>query len=677
MRIARIIFGMVFLFHTLYIIGAERVHLLPQPRQCTLTKGYFVMGKLQLSTPVLSSQWKQWVHEMGGTLVEGTPSSSSMPSIQVTLVNAIENIPVNQDEAYHLTVTPKRITVEAVTERGVYWAMQTLRQLKATEGKVPRLQCGKITDAPAFRIRGFMQDMGRSYLPLEELKREIAVLSRFKINTFHWHLTENQAWRLESKIFPMLNDSANTTRMPGKYYTLEEAKELVDFCKAHQVLLIPEIDMPGHSAAFVRTFRHDMQSPEGMKILKLLLDEVCETFDVPYIHVGTDEVEFTNPKFVPEMIAYIRDKGKKVISWNPGWHYLPGEIDMIQLWSYRGKAQQGIPAIDSRFHYLNHFDTFGDIIALYNSRIYNAEMGSDDLAGVIMGIWNDRLIENERNMVLENNFYPNMLAMAERAWRGGGKEYFNKRGTILPTDENAEEFRCFKDFEDRMLWHKEHTFKGYPFAYVRQTNVKWNITDAFPNEGDLTKVFPPEKNLNNSYTYQGKEYVVRPAIGAGIYLRHVWGKLVPAFYKDPQENHTAYAYTYVYSPKEQKVGLWAEFQNYGRSESDLPPLPGKWDYKESRIWINDEEILPPVWTATHRVRDLEIALGNENGVARPPLPVHLNKGWNKILLKLPVGKFTTEEVRLVKWMFTAVFVTLDGEKAVEGLVYSPEKDLGD
>ncbi|MCC2732585.1 hypothetical protein LK486_19015, partial [Fusicatenibacter saccharivorans] len=68
----------------------------------------------------------------------------------------------------------------------------------------------------------------------------------------------------------------------------------------------------------------------------------CETFDVPYLHIGTDEVEFTNPHFVPEMVAYVRSKGKKVISWNPGWHYKPGEIDMKHLWSYRGKAQPGI-----------------------------------------------------------------------------------------------------------------------------------------------------------------------------------------------------------------------------------------------------------------------------------------------------------------------------------------------
>ena len=73
--------------------------------------------------------------------------------------------------------------------------------------------------------------------------------------------------------------------------------------------------MPGHSAAFIRAFRHDMQSKEGMAILKLLMDEVCEVFEeVPYLHIGTDEVKFTNPKFVPEMVAYIRAKGKQVIS---------------------------------------------------------------------------------------------------------------------------------------------------------------------------------------------------------------------------------------------------------------------------------------------------------------------------------------------------------------------------
>lgn len=648
-------------------IAQTSISLLPKPQLYKDTGKNFTMGKVKLSTPVLRPEWEVFIMNAGGEIVE---HSSSV--IEVELVPSIEEARLNRAEAYRLSVSNKRIKIEAVTEQGVYWAMQTLRQLERKKGKRSSVAGCEIVDWPAFRIRGFMQDVGRSYISMEELKREIEILSRFKINVFHWHLTENQAWRLESKIFPMLNDSVNTIRMPGKYYTLEEARDLVDFCKKHQVLLIPEIDMPGHSAAFVRAFRHDMQSPEGMKILKLLLDEVCETFDVPYLHIGTDEVEFTNPHFVPEIVAYVRSKGKKVISWNPGWHYKPGEIDMTHLWSYRGKAQPGIPAIDSKFHYLNHFDVFGDIVALYNSRIYDQAEGSEDIAGTILALWHDRLIDNEWNLVIENGLYPNMLAIAERAWRGGGTEYFDGLGTILPP-EDTEAFKEFADFEKRMLWHKEHTFKGYPFAYVKQTNVKWNITDAFPNGGDMDKVFPPEQELKDTYHYNGNTYGVRQAIGAGIYLRHVWGDMVPAFYADPKENHTAYAYTWVYSPKDQEVGLWAEFQNYSRSEMDLAPLPDKWDYKGSRIWINDREILPPVWTATHKVKSYEVPLGNENCVGRVPLAVHLNKGWNKVFLKLPIGKFKMAETRLVKWMFTAVFVTPDGERAAEGLIYSPDK----
>ena len=346
--------------------------LLPMPQNYKVTDKSFAMGKVKLSTPVLKSEWEAFIVNAGGELAD-----KAAAEIKVELLPVIDGVKLNPDEAYRLSVSGKLIKIEAVTERGVYWALQTLRQLEKKKGKKSLFAGCEIVDWPAFRIRGFMQDVGRSYISVEELKREIEILSRFKINVFHWHLTENQAWRLESKIFPMLNDSINTVRMPGKYYTLEEARELVDFCKQHQVMLIPEIDMPGHSAAFIRTFRHDMQSPEGMKILKLLIDEVCETFDVPYLHIGTDEVAFTNPDFVPEMVSYVRSKGKKVISWNPGWHYKPGEIDMTHLWSYRGKAQPGIPAIDSKFHYLNHFDTFADLVALYNSRIYNKVEGSD------------------------------------------------------------------------------------------------------------------------------------------------------------------------------------------------------------------------------------------------------------------------------------------------------------
>lgn len=560
-----------------------------------------------------------------------------------------------QEEAYHLMVTGKRIILEATTPKGMYWGKQTLEQLKYTKNKKTYLPQCEITDWPAFRIRGFMHDVGRSYIPVEELKREISLLSRYKINVFHWHLTENQAWRLESKRYPQLNAPENMEREKGKFYTLDEARQLVEFCKQHQVLLIPEIDMPGHSAAFERTFKTDMQSEKGTQILKDIIDEVCETFDVPYLHIGTDEVQFTNPDFVPMMVRYIRDKGKKVISYNPGWNYKPGEIDMMQLWSYRGKAQKGIPAIDCRFHYANHFDTYADLVAMFNSRIYNQPEGSDDLAGCIIAFWNDRFIDNTPQLLAENNFYPYMLTLAERAWRGGGNSYFDGKGTLLWEDE-PEQLTAFKEFEDRLLWQKKTWLKEVPFPYVRQTQSEWQITDAFPNGGDLNKVFPPEEKEDSVYQFEGKTYKTRKIIGNGIYLRHVWGTLVPGFYANPQENHTAYATRWIYSPKERKTQLMLEFQNYSRSESDLAPHQGTWDYKCSRAWLNGKEIMPPVWENTNTERSNEITLKNENYVSRPAVDVTLKKGWNKLMLKLPVGKFSSKETRLVKWMFTAAFV---------------------
>ncbi len=583
---------------------------------------------------------------------------------------------VNQEESYKLDITPDSIIIQATSDKGFYWAEQTLQQIISNSDS-KSIPCLNIIDYPAFRIRGFMHDVGRSFISVEELKKEIELLSRFKINVFHWHLTDNQAWRLQSKNFPQLTDSINFSRFPGQYYTIEDAKEIADWCRKHQMILIPEIDMPGHSAAFIRTFGVDMQSEKGIEILKKLLKEIClDIFpNVEYIHIGTDEVKFTNLNFAPEMVNYVRSFGKKVVSWNPGWKYKPGEIDMVQMWSYRGKPLDGTQCIDSRYHYLNHYDTFGDIIGLYNSKIYNRSFGDNEVAGSIVGIWNDRVLENQDQILLQNNFYSSILALAERTWRGGGSEYFDNMGTILPTNSQDTVLQSFIDFEKRLLWYKKHTLKNEPIAYVKQTHIKWRITDTFPNDGNLLKKFPPEDEIVDKYFYNGRYYNTKEALGAGIYLRHVWGNLVPGFFKDPKENSTAYAYTWVWSPRKQQVGLWASTQDYSRSESDLAPQKGKWDYRESKIFINDKEIIPPIWQNVHTEKSNEITLKNENFTARPPLSILLNKGWNKVLLKLPIGKFSSPEVRLQKWMFTFIFVTMDGKNEFPGLIYSPDKTL--
>ncbi|MBQ9653069.1 MAG: family 20 glycosylhydrolase [Bacteroidales bacterium] len=536
-------------------------------------------------------------------------------------VDSIPGARLNAHEAYRLTVRRSGIRIEAVTEKGRWNALQTLSQL-TKNGKVP---CCTITDWPSFRVRGWMMDAGRTYISLDELYREVDVFSRFKLNVFHLHLTENDAWRMESKKYPQLNAPENMTRQPGLYYTQEQLRALDSYCRERSVTLVPEIDMPGHSAAFERAFGFGMQTPEGLAIVKELMAEVMEVFSSEYIHIGTDEAQFTAPGFVPQVVAFMRSHGRKAVSWNPGWKYAPGEIDATQLWSYRGKAQKGIPAVDCRLHYINHFDLFGDIIGLHSSRIYYADEGSEDLAGSIICLWNDRFIPDEEEILRSNNLYAAALALADRAWRGGGWQYFDDFGAVLPEEGPARE--DFLDFEGRLLPQLE----GLPSSYVEQGDAHWVLSPVYPNGGNLEAVFPPE---------EGKWETERMVSGSGIYLRHVWGpSIVAGVYPDPQPNSTVYARAQVYSSGPMEAGLLFETQNHSRSEWDAPAPQGQWDHRHSRLWINGEEVLPPVKT------------------------IRLNKGWNDVLVKLPVGAFSTLETRLVKWNFTCAFTTDDGSRA--------------
>lgn len=676
--------------------------LLPKPKEAKAARGELVIRSAEVEMPDFGARWREWldscgVREAGGANLNGV---KAIPIVG-RIVEGLPGVPEGNTEAYRLKIGPDGINVEATGARGLYWALTTVEQLaeatpQKTRGAVtlPRVE---ILDWPAFEWRGLMQDVGRTYVSVPELKKQIRLMSRFKANVFHMHFTENQAWRLESRLFPMLNDSVNMTRCPGEYYTQQEARELTRYAADHGVMLVPEIDVPGHSEAFTRTFRHDMQSPQGEKIVRLLLDEAIEEVwpddsVTPYIHLGTDEVSHTNERFVPDMVALVRSHGKKAITWMPGADYGPGEIDLLHLWSFRGKAHDGIPAIDSKLHYLNHLDTYADLRALYRSNPYHQGRQTPDVLGEEIAIWNDRYIgpdegegdadaeadawaSRERSNAAQNNLYAYLLAVAERSWMGDGREYFDNYGTLM-APEDTEDFREFCDFERRLLWHKEHALSGEPVPYVRQTDVVWAVTDPFPNGGDLDAVFPPETEPTaRSYRWRDSTYNVRDFRGAGHYLRHVWGAIDSnhSVYDEPKPDHTAYAYTYVYSPRRQEVGMQLEFQNYSRSDSDLPPRQGAWDWKHSRVWLNGQELLPPQWSSQHTERSMEAPLGNVNFSAREPRLVTLDKGWNRVMLKLPVGAFSIPEVRLNKWMFTCVFTTPDGLHAAPGLVYSPER----
>lgn len=661
---------------------AKVEHLLPKPQEITAQGGALALtGAVSISDPTDCAALRKFFTSMGCTLADG-----GIP-VTVTRVAAIDGAYDYElygfdNEAYTLEVTASGISIKAVTRTGVIRAAQTLAQLAEGYEGTPSLETVTVKDWPAFKLRGYTHDVGRSYIDVAELKKHIDLLSRFKVNCFHWHMTENQAWRMQIKAYPKLTESAYMTRFAGKYYTQEECKEVAAYAAERGVVVIPEIDMPGHSEAFERAMGFDMQSTQGMEVLKKVLDEVAEVFaDVPYIHIGADEKTITNNTFLKTMTDYVHAKNKKVVVWNPirNVNVSTVESDMTQMWSSSGSKIAGRANIDCRYNYANHFDVFADVVGIYKSNIYYAEKGNAEVAGTISAYWNDRKTATQEDIVKQNNFYANVLASAERAWIGGGKAYIEAGGTTLPG--SGEEHDQFVDWERRFLFHKAHSLKDEPIPYVRQTNVRWRITDAFPNGGDASKVFAPETQgkaegtemMPESFTHEGRTYYTGMATGAGIYLRHTWGNnTVPTFYGSTNySNSTAYAWTYVYSPEAQTVGAQIEFQNYGRSENDKAPDAGKWDRKGSDIWINGQRINPPTWENSGKNINAEVDLKNENFSARTPVRVNLKQGWNKVFLKLPY--VAADGVRLNKWMFTCVFTDTEGKNAVEGLIYSPNQ----
>ena len=678
-------------------LQAKVEHLLPRPQQITASAGaeaFVLSGSVSVnySEGAEKCDLLEEVFSKNGCSVV----QSGGKTVNVSLVKSISGahnytLYGYDNEAYTLEVTADAINITAVTATGVIRAAQTLQQLAEGWDGTPAIEALTMKDWPAFKLRGYMHDVGRSYIPADELVKQIELFSRFKVNTFHWHLTENQAWRFEVKAYPKLTSSASMTRFPGSFYTQEDCKKVMAAAKKHGVVVIPEIDMPGHSEAFERAMGFGMQTDEGKKVLKKVLDEVVEVFaDAPYIHIGGDEVS-TTAAYLNEMIAYVQSKGKKAGIWNPinGIGQDALNASLAQMWGTRGYVAQGKANIDCRYNYTNHFDVFADLVGIYKSNIYYEQKGSATVAGAISGCWNDRKMATVEDIMAQNNVYANVIATAERAWIGGGKQYIDNctnggtnggGGVTLPN--SGEEYEEFKSWETRFLFHKANSLKDEPIPYVKQTNVRWRITDAFPNGGSTTATFEPEtygkspstELMPESYTLDGKTYYTGMATGAGIYLQHTWGKsIINAYYETPAYNQTAYAWTFVYSPVDQTVGAQIEFQNYSRSEQDPAPASGQWDLYGSKIWLNGVEVKAPAYSNTGvSISSKEVTLKNENFAARKPIKVALKKGWNKVFLKLP---YVNAGYRLDKWMFTFVLTDVDGKAAVDGLIYSPNQTM--
>ena len=624
----------------------KKASLIPLPQQLTWKKGTFPLYKCRAIVVTDSALMKE-ARDLENIFIENGLQTSinnkvGKDEIQIVLQFDTSNSSKMANEAYILKISEKKILLTAKTTHGIFYGIQTLRQLMR-DGVM--IDACEITDQPAFAWRGYMIDVGRNYMSIPLLKQQIDVMAMYKLNIFHFHATEDIAWRLAIKQYPQLTAPETMLRHKGMYYTQAEIKELIAYCKERHITFVPEIDMPGHSAAFKRAMKVDMQSNSGMKYLKNILKEICSTYDVPYIHIGADEVKITNKNFIPEFTAYIESLGKKVIGWQPGGNFTNSTIR--QLWmddNAHHTSNNQVQLIDSRHLYLNHMDPLEAVTSIFNRKIGDKENGDAATLGGTICMWPDRAVAKEEDVLRMNPVYPGMMAFAERIWRGGGQS-----GWIANIDDGDR--KSFTEFENRLLDNKKLYFSNKIFNYAKQSNIVWKLYGPYNNNGDLAKQFIPEtKNLNETNTKIYKEQT-----GGTIVLRHWWAPLIKGAIDKPKASTTWYATTQIWADEDGVKNFWIGFNNISRSPStDSPPADG-WDDKSSAVWVNGILIEPPHWLRAGQKGNSEIPLLDEGYEYRSPTKIFLKKGWNEILIKAPIGSFKGRDWQNpVKWKFTFV-----------------------
>ena len=273
-------------------------------------------------------------------LREGFYSFEDQPSVKVSY----KAKGLTSSEAYILDVTPKGVTIKALSEAGEFYARQTLRQMTA-DGEVKEIRCCRITDAPRFPYRGLHFDVSRHFRSVDFLKKQMDAMAFFKMNRMHIHLTDAAGWRLQIDAYPRLTGFAawrpqrtwkewwagdrhyaeeGSAGAYGGYYTKDDIRELLAYAAERHIEIIPEIEMPSHSEEVLAAYPElgcsgepykdsdfCVGSEEVFTFLQTVLDEVMELFPSEYIHIGGDEAGKSHWKTCPKCQQRMKDEGLK------------------------------------------------------------------------------------------------------------------------------------------------------------------------------------------------------------------------------------------------------------------------------------------------------------------------------------------------------------------------------
>ena len=388
------------------------------------------------------------------------------------------------EEGYELAIGEDGVFVSYSSEKGRFYAEKTLAQLEKENGALPFL---RISDFPRFSYRAFMIDSARHMQTVEEIKKYIEAAALYKFNVFHWHLTDDQGWRVEIEKYPELLSvgayrnghgfSSKNKAVYGGYYTKDEIRDVVEFCRERHIDVIPEIDMPGHMVAAIASYPE--LSCEGKKIEVELnpgvhktilcagkeavfdfcfdvIDEVCELFPYEYFHIGGDEApkarwdncpfcrerireeglkdsEELQGYFVNRIIDHLEKKGKKAVVWNESLKskmlkkgalvadWMDKE-NLSEAWANDG----GKLIVEDFFHY--YLDYNYGITPLKKTYDFNPMLekldieGRKNVVGVETPIWTEFVEDFDRMCYL---CFPRLMAVAEAGWTNWGRRHYS------------------------------------------------------------------------------------------------------------------------------------------------------------------------------------------------------------------------------------------------------------
>lgn len=388
------------------------------------------------------------------------------------------------EEAYIMTASPEGIVIGASGAAGEFYAKKTWEQLSLLYGK--ELPCFEIADKPFFGYRSFMLDSARHFISVDEIKKIADIASRFKFNRFHWHLSDDQGFRIQLDNFPELVVKGSTRpgdhyrNLPkndtphGGFYTKNEIREIVAYCRERHIEIVPEIDMPGHVSAILCTYPQyhcgkkpvEIKTKEGIfedifcagnedtyTFIYKLLDEITGLFPFEYFHIGGDEAPKTHWKTCPDCRAkmrelgltdandlqvyfgnrvarYLRSKGKKVIMWND---ILKGKglDDDIAVQRWMDIKNRSTPetnngrmtiASDFRPYYCDYpYEMYPlkDVYSFDSLAVKGLTPGGrKNILGVESPVWLEFINTDER---LEYLIFPRWFAVADTAWHGTPK----------------------------------------------------------------------------------------------------------------------------------------------------------------------------------------------------------------------------------------------------------------